>query len=105
MKKSMVRQVTEIIAQRGPSTLDDIAPLLPDVPREKGSSALQNARNYGMLYIYAYGERPFGQRGGKSPATYAAVTEGKKPPPVNDDPMAPRGFIPNVNSVWGLAAA
>lgn len=104
MKKSMVRQVTDIIAQRGPSTVDEITPLFPGMERDKLLSALQNARNYGLLYVYEYGKHQYGQRGGKSPATYAAVTEEKKPASVNDDPMAQRGRIPNVNSVWGLAA-
>lgn len=97
---SMVRKVVAAIQERGPSTPDDLMPAFPDEPRWRVAQALCNACAYGHLYVYEYGKRPFGQRGGKTPARYAIL-------PAEQDQQAdpPRGRIPNVSSVWGLGAA
>lgn len=110
MKRGIMREVIAAITERGPSTPDDLMPLFPGESRQRVAQAIRNACDTGYLYVYEYGHRPFGQRGGKTPARYALlptddetlVDEPKRP---IDAPRPPRGTIPNVSSVWGLAAA
>jgi hypothetical protein len=103
MKRGILREVVAAISERGPSTPDDLMPLFPGETRQRVAQAIRNATDAGYLYVYQYGERPFGQRGGKTPSLYALLTDA----PAKSAPAAlqPRGAIPNVNSVWGLASA
>lgn len=103
MKRGILRKVVAAISERGPSTPDDLMPLFPGESRQRVAQAIRNACDAGYLYVFQYGERPFGQRGGKTPSRYAVLTDAPaKPEPAQ---LPPRGTIPNVSSVWGLAAA
>ncbi len=103
MKRGILRKVVAAISERGPSTPDDLMPLFPGESRQRVAQAIRNATDAGYLYVYRYGERPFGQRGGKTPARYALLTDAPaKPAPAQ---LPPRGVIANVSSVWGLATA
>lgn len=94
-----MREVVAAITERGPSTPDDLMPLFAGETRQRVAQAIRNACDYGYLRVHTYGERPFGQRGGKTPSKYALLTEAAP------EPTERRGTIPNVSSVWGLAAA
>ena len=98
---NMVRAVAQVIADRGPSTLDDIAPLFPDVERRLVQKAMGNGKTFGIL-------RTSGQlvlsADGRQLAVYEIVS--MPDAPIAREYVRPhRGAIPNVNSVWGLASA
>lgn len=75
---SMVRKVAAIIAQRGPSTLDDIAPLFPEIQRATVQKALGNCKTLGLLT-----SQPVLKKGswGSPMAVYVATHRATEPPP------------------------
>jgi len=76
-KLSMTRQVTAAIAERGPSTLDDICPLFPGVERKTLQKAIGNARVAGLLHSQPVAEKTFGFQ----LVTYVATKKASETPP------------------------
>lgn len=76
-KPSLLRQVTALIAERGPSTLDDISPLLPEVSRKAVQKAIGNARAMGLLHSETAEPGMFGYQ----LATYIATEKAREAPP------------------------
>ena len=107
----LIRQVAAIIAERGPSTLDDIAPLFPSLPRKTVQKAMSNARSLSLLDTGVV-DLIVGSMGGTM-ATYVATELSLEPQPprngymsqkrpykpVNDAPVRVR-----VSSVFQLGA-
>jgi hypothetical protein len=75
-KPSLLRQVTAMIAERGPSTLDDIAPLFPDIERKTVQKAIGNARAMGLLHSEPAPPGKFGY----SLATYVVTDKANDAP-------------------------
>lgn len=66
---SVIGEIIAVIEKRGPSTLDDIAPLFPDLPRVTVQKALANAKARGFLEIRS--RRTWLGRRGQAPCIYA----------------------------------
>ena len=105
-KPSLLRQVTALIAERGPSTLDDIAPLFPDMERKTVQKAIGNARAMGLLHSEPAPPGTFGY----SLATYVATEKAndatiRKLPTFTEDRAPSRGgqfWQRKVSSVFDL---
>ena len=84
---SLVRQVAQAIAKRGPSTVDEIAPLFPDATRRAIQKALQNGKTLSLL------TSDHEIKTGKQPtAIYTATARATEPPPARN------GHIPKDGS-------
>lgn len=102
MKKlPLCRHVAAIVAERGPSTLDDIAPMFPDIERRTIQKALSNAKT--MKLIDTIPGKTTKGSWGLPMATYI-VLEDSEFGRQSDVVRPHRGIIPNVSSVWQLGA-
>ncbi len=91
-------RIEALIAEHGPATVDDIAPLLPDVPRDSVRNTLANLRKTERLVVAKYGGA-LGRGLGSAPATYDLP--GRCEPALREAPPEP--FVrPAIASVWDL---
>jgi hypothetical protein len=106
---SLMQQVIAIIAKRGPSTVDDLAPEFPDNTRKQVQQALHNASFYRLLDV-TRGQGLGGGKGSK-PSTFS-IGAGPVRPRVRVRNGKVRVHVPKVqapsigrvSSVWELGS-
>lgn len=85
---SLVREIAQAIAKRGPSTTNDVARLFPDLPRKTVQKALGNAKTMGLVV-----SDPEPKSGGGQPtAVYVATARATDAPPPRN------GYVPKSGS-------
>ena len=74
-------RVEALVAQHGPASADDLAPLATDLPRSSIVSALTGLCHDGRLELVQRGHG-LGRGKGSTPSVYAIATQRPKPAPV-----------------------
>jgi predicted ArsR family transcriptional regulator len=71
---TITSRILALLKERGPSTVDDIAPHIPDIDRHRLMRRMQDARTYGLLCIVQQGSG-LGKGRGKAPSVYDVAPE------------------------------